>query len=258
MNDLVLAVLLGTTAACLAALGGYVLGWRQMRRAREELETRATAAQERVRRLERARSTPAIDARAITAEISSAVRPLLERGQVAQRELAAVVASLDQRQSDALATQLESILRPVLARERFEDKLIGLSAGTDHARSLVDVLDAIAKSGAFSTVVVSDEVGLPLASNRGGIDAEVHAGIASMLLTVFERAARNEQPRPLAAVFRDEAHRLLIHRVFAVQGARFVLTAVSMGMDVGPEALDPALVSIERMMTRQAWRAEGD
>jgi adenosyl cobinamide kinase/adenosyl cobinamide phosphate guanylyltransferase len=252
------AIVLGVGAAGLCVLGGYLLGWRRMRPARADLEARADAAQERVRRLERARSSPRLDTSAISAEISSAVRPLIERDQRTQRELAAVVASLDQRQRDALTTQLETILGPVLARERLEREMVGLSAGTEHAVSLVEVLDALARIGAFSTVVVSDEVGLPLASNRGGVDPEVHAGIASMLLTVFERAARNDQPRPLGAVFRDEAHRLVIHRVFTVQSARFVLTAVSMGMDVGPEALDPALVSIERMMTRQTWRAEDD
>jgi hypothetical protein len=201
-------------------------------------------------RLEPAHGPNVVNATVIKAEIASAVRPLMERDQrVLEERLGDLVSNLDARRADAV----EVLLRPLLERERISSALVGLSARVERAQSLMDVLDAIARSGSFLTVLLSDEVGLPLAVNQGGVDPDVHAGMASMLLTFFDRVASNGQPAPLAAVFRDEANRMILHRAFRCQGTRFVLTAVSLGMPVAPEALDPALVSIEKLLNRSSW-----
>ncbi|MFO0725837.1 MAG: hypothetical protein U1E65_18785 [Myxococcota bacterium] len=244
-----MAILLAAAASALLLGAGYLFAARNQARLRHDLRLRLDAAQDKLRRLERERSPSNVNAKVLKAEIVSAVKPLLDREVKAQE-------GLEDRLSGAVESQLASLLRPLLDREKMGSALVGLNAGTEHAHSLMDVLDAVARSGSFTTVLVSDEVGLPLATNRAGRDPEIHAGMASLLLTLFDRVASNDQPRPLAAVFRDEANRLILHRVFKAQGTRFVLTAVSMGMPVSPEALDPALASIERMLNRQAWAAE--
>lgn len=235
-----IALGMAVLASLILWLAGFWFASARAGRERQDLEARHDAAQERLRRLERERSPSNVDARVLKAELASAVRPLLER---------------DVQAHQVMESQLQTLLRPLLDRERMGTALVGLSAGMEQAQSLMDLLDAIARSGNFITVLISDEVGLPLASNTSGVDPDVQAGMASMLLTLFDRIESNGQPCPLAAVFRDEANRLILHRVFRVQGARFVLTAVSLGMPVSPEALDPALVSIERMLNRQAWGA---
>lgn len=122
------------------------------------------------------------------------------------------------------------------------------SKGGNALGELPRLLDAIAEDGGFSSVVLSDEVGLPLAANSRATNIDEIAGLASMLVAVVERAERAHSPKPLAFVVLDSSRHQVIHRVFDVRAQRFTLTAVSRGDPVATGALDAALPKVERVL----------
>jgi hypothetical protein len=164
----------------------------------------------------------------------------------------ALAGRVDARERDdgGLRDQVNELLAPLRERERLSHALARVDLAARGDAALPGLMDAIAEVGGFATVLISDSVGLPLASNTHAIDAETRAGISSLLLTLIDRVEANGQPPPIAAVLRDEDNQLILHRVFHVDGGRFVLTAVSKGGALDPAALDPALTAIERVLAR--------
>jgi len=163
-----------------------------------------------------------------------------------------VIQPLLRKQEDtaALRDMMREMLAPMIERDRIGKELSRLETGSTLGE-LPRMLDAIAEKGGFSTVVLSDDVGLPLAANGNALDVEVLAGMASFLLTLADRAERNGAPRPQAVVVLDESNQHILHRIFAVDSVRFTLTAVSRGVYVAPGALDAALGKLEKVLARQ-------
>lgn len=166
-----------------------------------------------------------------------------------QRDLQKLMAPLLRRQDDAsgLRDMMRELLEPIVERDRLGKELSNLQEG-DGLRELPRMLDVIADKGSFSTVVLSDDAGLPLAANRSAADVDALAAVASWLITLVHRAERTETARPLSFVVHDSWNQHVIHRVFDVGAQRFTLTAVSRGMQVSPGTLDAALGKIERVL----------
>lgn len=163
-----------------------------------------------------------------------------------------LVAPLLQRedQSQKLRDALQQVLRPMMEREQIGRDLARLPS-TSGLGGLPKLLDAIAERGGFTSVVLSDDVGLPLAASAGAVDVDTLAGASSLLLTLADRAARDGAPAPQAVVVRDESNQTLLHRIFRVGDERFMLTAVARGVEVATSALDPALGTLERALARR-------
>ncbi|MFO0616362.1 MAG: hypothetical protein U0414_27470 [Polyangiaceae bacterium] len=163
-----------------------------------------------------------------------------------------LVAPLLQReeQSEKLRDALQEVLRPMIERERMGRDLARLPPSTSGLGGLPKLLDAIAERGGFTAVVLSDDVGLPLAASAGALDVETLAGSSSLLLTLADRAARDGAPPPQAVVVRDASNQTLLHRIFRVGDERFMLTAVARGVEIATGALDPALGTLERALAR--------
>lgn len=170
-----------------------------------------------------------------------------------RRDLQRTIQPLLQRRDDTAAVRetVRELLAPMLDHERLGRELAQLPGGTSLGE-LPRLLDAIADRGGFSAVVLSDEVGLPLAASASARDVELLAGTASFVLTLADRAARDGAPRPLAVVVLDESNQHVLHRIFVVDGTRFTLTAVSRGVHVAPGALDAALAKLEAVLGRKA------
>lgn len=154
---------------------------------------------------------------------------------------------------DRVKTELETMLAPLLDRERIGRELSVIHVGGGGLGELPRLLDAIAQRAGFSEVVLSDESGLPLAASTGAGDVEALAGTAAFFLTLAERSERAAQPRPLSCVVLDETNRMTLHRMFVVGASRFTLSAVSRGQNLAPGALDPALSPLERALTRREF-----
>lgn len=146
---------------------------------------------------------------------------------------------------------MNELLAPMLDRERSLRELSSIHVGAGGLGELPKLLDAIAQKAGFSSVVLSDESGLPLAASSEASDVEGLAGIAAFFLTLAERAERASLPRPLSCVVLDETNRTTLHRMFVVGSSRFTLSAVSRGMALTPGALDAALSPLERALTRR-------
>lgn len=172
-------------------------------------------------------------------------------------ELGIVQERLAQRESGQAregraVEEMQRVLAPLIERERLAGQLARLDVGRGTRGELPRVMDAIATVGGFSTVVLSDEAGLPLAVNQGNSDGEQLAGLWSLLLTVADRVAAAGAPVPVAIVVHDAANQTILHRLFTSAGNQFLLTAVSRGRSLAPEALDPALAKLERMLAGSA------
>ena len=152
------------------------------------------------------------------------------------------------------AKQVRTMLSPVLEREKLARELSGLA--TDHSLDdLPALLDAIADAGSFSTVMLSDEAGLPVAASAhaAGTPESIDrlGGAASLMLLVIDRADRHGEPRPLGFVVHDESNRMVCHRIFAVDGTRFLLTVVTRSRPLVPSSLDPIIGRLEALLAQR-------
>jgi hypothetical protein len=213
---------------------------RDLERARAQLLEHRQALDAAHRETHTARRTLAVleqrtvDEGRLLAELQKQLEPL--RREHAERD--------DQHQ------QLHVLLAPLMERERLAQALAHVELSGSDREALGRLMDTLAEVGGFATVLVSDEVGLPLASNRHAIDPDIRAGISALLLTLVDRVEANGQPPPIAAVLRDEDNQVILHRVFHIDAARYVLTAVAKGTQLAPDTLDPALTALERVLAR--------
>lgn len=169
-----------------------------------------------------------------------------------QRELQKTLTPLLRREEESRGLQhmMREVLAPLVERDRLGRELATLQGGGSLGE-LPRMLDAIAEKGGFSSVILSDDGGLPLAASAGAVDVDAHAATGSLLQTLIDRAERSGAARPRAVVVEDASSQLVLHRFFVVDGLRFTLSAVSRGMYLAPGALDPALASLEGALTKR-------
>lgn len=137
------------------------------------------------------------------------------------------------------------------APRRVSIDLSRLDAGRGTRKELSRMVDDIARIGDFSSVVLSDGDGLPLAVNRASTDGEQLAGLWSMLLTLADRVAATGAPAPIAIAVHDDDDQTLLHRLFSSAGSRYVLTAVSRD-PLPANALDPAIGKLARVLAARS------
>ena len=168
------------------------------------------------------------------------------------KELRKLMAPVLERESETrgLREMVHKVMSPVLERERIGRDLarVELSAGQ---LELPKVLEAIAQSGGFSAVVLSDSAGLPLAASLGTQNVDELAGSSALVFTLAERAQREGQAPVVALILHHADNQLVLHRIFDLRDCRLMLTAVTRGRALAPDALDPALGSVERALAQR-------
>ncbi|MFI5299247.1 MAG: hypothetical protein ACHREM_14225, partial [Polyangiales bacterium] len=99
------------------------------------------------------------------------------------KELTRLMAPLLERDAEAkgLRETVREVIAPMLERDRLGRALADVKAG-DGLSALGPVLQAIAQTGGFDTVLLSDDAGLPLAASRDAEAIEVLAGVSTLLL----------------------------------------------------------------------------
>ncbi len=150
--------------------------------------------------------------------------------------------------------EVERILSPLLERERVAQAIQHIDLGRGTREELPRILDAIAVAGSLSTLVLSDDSGLPLVASQGSERTDVLAGVWSQLLILADRVVENGDPAPFGMRVLDVDGRVLAHRIFSAGDQRFLLTAVARAGGLGPEALEPAVAKLERVLMRDAWQ----
>jgi hypothetical protein len=252
-------------------LSGYVAGAKRGQRARAELVAAHDEKEARVRGLEAAlatahtelthRPTPDPREREGVAELRNELRDLagavqsIAKGapdaETLRRDLHKMMTPLLQQEKDSkgLREMMRELVGPMLQKQRLGTELSQLQTKSGLGE-LPRLLDSIAEKGGFESVVLSDDVGLPLAASAKARDVESYAGFSALLLTVADRITQSGAPAPVAIVVRDAAAQQILYRVFGVGTARYMLTAVARGVFLAPEALDPALGKLETALTK--------
>jgi hypothetical protein len=151
--------------------------------------------------------------------------------------------ALDQEVS--LRTTIEQVLAPLVERERLSLDLAELKTNVGQRRDLAPLLEKIASVGTFTTVLLSNEEGLPLASNRTSKDLDRLAAASTRLAVAADQISGEKGLEPHAIMLRDASGATTLCRLFRVQGQRLTLTAVSNDLRLTSVALDPALTKIE-------------
>ena len=244
--------------ACLAIVAlfssGYLFGLYVHRATREALRDELSKALSHSAALEERRAGVASVEARLDWIVESLQRGFAPDDNLAGKLRTEIEAMLRGAQrSEKLHADLTRQLRPLLEQGQVTAALLSLDSTLSASGDLREALTLIADLAGFSTVVLSDNVGLPIASNTDAKDIELHSALSSLFLTLIDRVRGNNLPAPIAAVFRDQANQVVVHRVFSVRSERYVMTAVATGKPLAPDALDPALTPVERIIDRARW-----
>lgn len=232
---MVITIVLAAFAALALWVGGYLVGAGRGWRAREALHEQLDAALEKATRPAPAPAMP-VEPPAPPPLPPTPTQPAFD------------------------AATIRAAIREEFAHHRspedFGEAIARLPVGVGARGGLSPLLDTIAEIGGFTTVLLSDEIGLPLAASGGGSDVDSLAGVSSLLLTLADRVSDIGAPVPIAVTVQDVANRVLVHRIFRVGEERYLLTAVAHGRHVPPTMLDPAIGRIERLLEGAPVAAE--
>jgi hypothetical protein len=184
-------------------------------------------------------------------QTDASVEPLKDQIRHSMKELLQPLFARD-LQARELRDAVNGLLAPMVERERLGLELTRLDASLGAQTGLSQLLGSVAKRAGFSTVLVTDNNGLPMGQNEGAQQVDMLCASLGLLLNMVDRISTNGGAAPLAVALRDADNRVAVHRIFRVDGQRYVLTAVSSGSFLPPDVLDPTLSRIERVLTTKS------
>jgi hypothetical protein len=259
MMTLGLELLIGIGAAALALVAGaFLVGRRLGRGAEARLQQKVRFKEEELRRTRlelsgvlKAEKSGSLDlhvAPSLDPEVAARLEAMEAREEARQKELAALIEAMDGRK---VLDELREVVAPLAEHARVQTALTELPSLYRHRGHLGQLLAEVAQRAGLSTMILSDEVGLPLAATAAD-GSEALAAAASLLLTLADRLASTGQPAPIGAVSRDVEGHLTLHRIFACGEERYVLTAVAKGTVLAPDSLDPILPQLRQLLIQRS------
>ncbi|MEJ2117299.1 MAG: hypothetical protein P8Y36_05080 [Alphaproteobacteria bacterium] len=150
---------------------------------------------------------------------------------------------------DTLKSTIEQVLAPLVERERLSVDLARVGSGGQR-RDLSPLLDLVTKVGGFSSVLLSNEDGLVVASAGSAPDFDDMAAATVRLTSAADQFAAN-RGGALAVVIRDASDSTTLCRLFTTSDQTLALTATSNDTRLSTVALDPALAKIETALAAQ-------
>ncbi len=247
---ILLATILGITAATVLIIAGYLLGAKRGLRAREQLRKqnmRQSKEQIRLRELVSQYVKDDTDALALRKDLVNMTKAILSQSDAVHQMLE----PLNKRDAefDSLRAIVEQALTPLTQREQLAYELSTLSTNTGDRSNLVLLLDQIAEKGQFWAVSLHDEQGLLLAASRNSKNLDRLTAISTMVLLFADRIGRSEGPAPLSLMVHDEANMATLCRLFQVGEQQLLLSAVATGTQLTSTALDPALAKVDAVLS---------
>ncbi|MCA9550146.1 MAG: hypothetical protein KC933_08930 [Myxococcales bacterium] len=191
---------------------------------------------------------PAAELPKLDPEVAARLEAMEAREDARQKELAALIASMDGRK---VLDELREVMAPLAEQARVQSALSEMPTMYLHRGHLGHLLREVAARAGLSTMILSDEVGLPLAATSADA-SEALAAAASLLLTLADRLASTGQPAPVGVVTRDVEGHLTLHRIFSLDDERYVLTAVSKGTVLAPDSMDPVLPQLRQLLAQRS------
>lgn len=213
----IIAIITGLAAAMLLLMSGYLFGVRRGEQARELLRYEAQ-------------------------RLADYARQLTDESSLRAAE-----------QEGSLRTTIQEVLAPLVERERLSLDLAHFNTNVGQRRDLAPLLDKIAAVGNFTTVMLTNEEGLPLAANRASRDLDRLAAASTRLALAADQIGGENGHAPLSIMVRDASDATTLCRMFHMNdGVRLSLTAVSNDPRLTSVALDPALAKIETALSTQS------
>jgi len=213
---------MGIATAAVLLLAGYLFGVRQGHQAREKLRIQ------------------------LTEQKDSKIDALLQKSEALHR-FSEPLAEWD-AQVEKLRVEMQRVQAAMQSQDLVSLELSNLESTATNRSDLTTLMDEIAEKGHFQALLLSDEDGLPLVSSSNAEELEWLAAIASFVVIFGDRIQRDGAASPIAFLVRDSDNRDILCRIFAVGSRRLVLTAVSVEMQLTPNALDPALEKVSGIL----------
>jgi hypothetical protein len=242
------AVLVGLGAAAALLFAGYVFGAKSGRGVRERLTARALADAQEMRNLREQVVREQDGARGFREDVGKMMDALLRQGDALQRVVGPIVERNEQ--FEALRSMVQNALGPLLQREQLAFELGTLNDASSTRGELTRLLDEIAEKGHFSAVLLCDDHGLPLAASTDARELERLAATTALMVLMADRIGGSGAPTPLSLMIHDAEDKETLCRIFRVREQRMLLTAVARGRALSPLALDAALPTVDRALTR--------
>jgi hypothetical protein len=143
-----------------------------------------------------------------------------------------------------LTTEIRRLLAPLVQNEHFSPSFAAPNAGASRHCDVTNLLDQIAEIASFSTLLLCDDDGLPLAASGSTSDPELLAAVSSLCLLTADKIEANGLPPIQSVMLHDEAGATVLCRIFHASDQRLVLIAVSSSARLAPTALDPSLARL--------------
>lgn len=158
----------------------------------------------------------------------------------------------EEAEPGGMQSMIEQMLRPLVERERISRDLAKFTISQGERRDLTRLLDRVASVGHFETMLLSNEEGLPLASNSIAGNSERLAASMARVALVMDQAGDRDGPLPTAFLLRDSADVMTLCRIFHVNGQRLLLTARSKDLRLTTADLDAAASKVEAALSINA------
>jgi hypothetical protein len=214
----IIAIITGLAAAVLLLTAGYLFGVRKGEQAREALRYEAQ-------------------------RLTDYVRQVIDQSSQRAAE-----------QEGSLRTTIQEVLAPLVERERLSLDLAHFNTNVGRRRDLTPLLDKIAAVGNFTTVMLTNEEGLPLAASRASRDVERLAAATTRLALVADQIGGEGGHAALSIMVRDASDETTLCRMFRMSdGLRLSVTAVSKDPRLTSVVLDPALAKIEAALSTPSY-----
>jgi hypothetical protein len=247
---MLLATILGISAAMVLIMGGYLLGAKHALRERKQLREQVlhqAKDKQRLRDLVTHNLQNDSDALDLRKDLIKMTQAMVSQSDAVNR----ILEPLNKREAEleSLRAVIEQALTPLKQREQLAYELSTLNVDANDRSHLVSLLDQIAAKGQFWAVSLHDDQGLLLAASRNAKNLNRLNAISAMVLLFADRIGRNGGSIPLSMLIHDEANMATLSRIFHVGEQRLLLTAVATGSQLTATALDPALSKVNAVLS---------
>lgn len=150
---------------------------------------------------------------------------------------------------------LENILAPIARTHSIRSKIEAIDTSGLTRNDLSLLLTKVSQSCGLSKCVLVDPGGLPIAASKDATDIDVLAGLSAVLHQLALRTRQNGQPMPNAFIHRDEENQLTLARLIPIGEKYFTILAILHGNVIGPDALDPLVPVIRKVLRHEPWAA---
>lgn len=254
---MLLATIIGLASTALLVFAGYILGAKHGLQRRQLMiqQIRMFRQQSHINREELQHLRQQINEqrrrnKASEDHVGEKIEAVLTQG----NELRQLVEPLIKREAEFqnFYMAVQQTLNALMPSEQPDLDLSDLTINSKHRSELTRLLDQMAEKAHLTTVVISDEAGLPLAFNSDATQTDRMAALTSLIVLLSERISRNDGPAPLSVVIYDESNTQTLCRIFQVNQQKLFLLAQSVDVRLTPTALDAALPKVNSLLSPQA------